>query len=312
MTPMVQIESWKEYSSKLPLVACVGLVDEWMTIYACLQNACEVFDHVVVSGDNATPRAIKYLEKYKLDHPSLSHKVEFIEMGDVDPWPWLRCPRADKTYKSIEEIPEGSWAKAMNKRFNYVRAKYPNSLVLSVHSDVVMFLNSRERILKRFSDMQNPFFDSEWFCMSYIAGFDKITGPHTKDILGNRTVAKDLSQRTWYDYPGDWGLSGCYASSLLSVGPDPISSFAECFYPWSKVTQCEKKGHDINPPYAAHLGWCKDSYANAPHHDPETFELISNINDPLVRINDITRCYYPNYLVLDNQGIFRYYNDTRE
>jgi hypothetical protein len=306
---MIAVDTWSNYCKNLPLVACVGLVDEWMTIYACLQNACEIFDHVVVAGDGATPRAVKYLEQYKADYPSLAHKVEFIEMGHIDPWPWLRCPRAGKEYKSIEEVPKGSWAKAMNKRFNYTRAKYPNSIVVSLHSDVIMFLNSRDRMLQRFCDMQNPFMDSEWFCMSYIVGFDKITGPHDLCSDGTRKPCPDLRQRVWYDYPGDWGLSGCYASSLLTAGPDPISTYAECFYPWNQVTQCEKKGHDVNPPYAAHLGWCKDVFANQKYHTPKMFEIIEHLNDPLVRVKDVERCFYPNYIFLDEDGIFRYKNE---
>lgn len=303
---MIQTESWGDYCKNIPLVACVGLVDEWMTIYACLQNACEIFDHVVVVGDNATPRAINYLNKYKSDYHSNSKKVEFIELGQVDPWPWLRCPRPGVDYKDILEIPSSSWAKAMNKRFNYVRSKYPNSMVVSVHSDVIMFLNSRERMIKRFCDMKNPFLDSEWFCMSYMADFDHITGPCVKLEDGTRIGAKDLNQRAWYDYPGDWGLAGCYASSLLTVGPDPISTFAECFYPWSRETQCEKKGHDTNPPYAAHMGWWKDSYANWKLDVFENTVTIDSLKDPYIRNEDVRRCYFPDHLVLSEDGYFRY------
>jgi hypothetical protein len=308
---MIQTETWKSYSKNLPLVACVGLVDEWMTIYACLQNACEIFDHVVVCGDGATPRAVKYLEQYKSDFPSFASKVEFLEMGHIDPWPWLRCPRPNKQYTSIDEIPVSSWAKAMNKRFNYVRAKYPNSLVFSVHSDVIMFLNSRERLIQRMSDMENPFFDSEWFCMSYMADFDHINGPCVLHPDGTRTGHPELRQRVWYDYPGDWGLSGCYSSSLLTVGPDPVSSFAECFYPWNRVTQTEKKGHDVNPPYAAHMGWWKDSYANWKLDVVENTVKIDSLSDPLIRNDDVRRCYFPDYLVLCEDGYFRYHSEVK-
>ena len=309
---MIEINSWENYSKSLPLVACVGLVDEWMTIYACLQNAAEIFDRIVVAGDNATPRAVRYLEKYKSDFPSQAHKIEFIEMGHIDPWPWLRCPRPNIKYNSIEEVPKGSWAKAMNKRFNYTRAKYPNSLIVSVHSDVIMFLNSRERIIERFSNMKNPFLDSEWFCMSYMADFDHINGPCIRDINGNRLPHPDLKQRFWYDYPGDWGLAGCYASSLLIAGPDPISTFAECFYPWSRETQCEKKGHDNNPPYAAHMGWWKDNYANWKLDVLENTVRIDSLNDPLIRNEDIRRCYFPDYLVLCEDGYFRYNSEVKK
>ena len=307
---MIVAESWESFSNRLPLVACVGLVDEWMTIYACLQNACEVFDHVVVAGDNATPRAFSYLEKFLKDYPNHANKIEFIEMGHIDPWPWLRCPRPGKDYKTIDEVPVSSWAKAMNKRFNYTRAKFPNSLIMSVHADVVMFLDARERIKKRFAEMKNPFTDSEWFCMSYMADFDHITGPCILNPDGSRSGAPDLKQRVWYDYPGDWGLAGCYSSSLLSVGPDPISTFAECFYPWSRETQCEKKGHDTNPPYAAHMGWWKDNYANWKLDVIENTVRIDSLSDPLVRNEDIRRCYFPDYLVVCEDGYLRYNSEV--
>ena len=90
---MIQEKSWSEYCRELPLIACVGLMDEWMTIYACLQNASIVFDKIVVCGESATPRALKYLEKFKEENPDVAHKVEFVELGHYDPWPWLRCPR---------------------------------------------------------------------------------------------------------------------------------------------------------------------------------------------------------------------------
>lgn len=196
----------------------------------------------------------------------------------------------------------------MNKRFSYVRAKYPNSIMMSLHSDVIMFLNSRERIMERFRNIKNPFFDSEWFCLSYLADLDHINGPCIKKEDGTRIGAPDLRQRVWYDYPGDWGLAGCYASSLLVAGPDPVSSFAECFYPWSRETQCEKKGHDINPPYAAHMGWWKDSYANKPFDALENTVRVDSLNDPLVRNDDIKRCYFPNYLFLSEDGYLRYKN----
>lgn len=308
---MIEAESWSSYSKKLPLVACVGLVDEWMTIYACLQNACQVFDHVFVGGDSATPRALKYLNQFLSDYPSQAHKVEFLEMGHIDPWPWLRCPRANTSYDSIEKVPKSSWAKAMSKRFNYVRAKYPNSLIMSVHSDVIMFLNSRERIFERFRNMKNPFMDSEWFCMSYMADFDHINGPCVRLPDGSRRGQPDLAQRVWYDYPGDWGLAGCYSSSLLTVGPDPVSTFAECFYPWNRETQCEKKGHDTNPPYAAHMGWWKDNYANWKLDVFENTVRIDTLNDPLVRNEDVRRCYFPDYLVLCEDGYFRYHSEVK-
>lgn len=309
---MIQERPWSEYCRELPLVACVGLMDEWMTIYACLQNASLIFDKIVVCGEGASERALKYLEKFKSDHSEYADKVEFVELGHYDPWPWLRCPRPGKEYKTIEEVPKGSWAKSMNKRFNWTRVKYPNSLLMSLHSDVIMFKNSRDRIYDRFAAMENPFLDSEWFCMSYIAGFDKITGPHVLDLHGQRQPDPSLAQRVWYDYPGDWGLCGCYASSLLVAGPDPVSTYAECFFPWSQVTQMKKKGHDANPPYAAHLGWCKDDCADVPHHDAKTFELIQNLNDSFVRIQDVLKCYYPNYIYLDDHGIFRYKKNERE
>ena len=159
--------------------------------------------------------------------------------------------------------------------------------------------------------MKNPFMDSEWFCMSYMADFDHITGPCVVDSNGNKTRSPHLSQRVWYDYPGDWGLCGCYASSLLTVGPDPVSTYAECFYPWNQETQMQKKGRDINPPYAAHMGWWKDSCANTICEVKKNNELvrIDSLNDPYVRNQDIKECYYPNHLVVSDDGYFRWNNE---
>lgn len=309
MSLIVEKEKWSSFSKKLPLVAVVGLMGEWMTIYACLQQAIKVFDQVIVIGDGISEEAKKMYDQFMSDHSSTAkEKVQLHELDKLDPWPWLLFPR-DNDLSDINKIPDKSWSKAGFKRFNLARAIFPNSLLFSLHSDVVIFSNSRDRLVDRLSKIESPLFDSEWFSMVSAYDFDHVAAildPTSKPghLIGHR----DLKQRTVYDYPGDWGLMGYYASSLLSVGPDPQGPVAECFYPWSKKTQCEKKGFDTNEPHAVHFEWLRDrnikrSFENdlwkiieLSRDAPEDKNLINSLNE--IKNN----CYFPVEFSISKNG----------
>ena len=258
---MIPMMSWDKYVDQIPLVAVVGLMGEWMTIYACLQQAVKNFDHVLVCGDGVSPHAKSMLEKFISEHKDeSSRKIQFVELGDVDPWPWMAMARPNSTYESLSDVPMKSWSKAGFKRFNYARAIFPNSVLVSLHSDVIVFDDTGARIRERMKKIQDPFFDSEWYSMVTMHDKENICSILSEDSgPGNLKGHPALRQRTTYDYPGDWGLMSIYASSLLSVGPDPGGHEAECLYPWSRKTQCEKKGCDTSEPHAIHLEWIRDS-----------------------------------------------------
>lgn len=263
MPAIIEREKWSSFCRKLPTVAVVGLMGEWMTIYACLQQAIKIFDYIVIVGDGVTQEAKQKLDDFISDHKvQCQGRVNFYELDEVDPWPWLLFPRDDEA-KSMEDIPVKSWSKAGFKRFNLARALFPNALLFSVHADVAVFSDSKQRLIDRLSSMENPLFDSEWFCMVSAYDFDHVAGiVDPSSTPGNLMKHPALSQRTVYDYPGDWGLMGYYSSSLLSVGPDPQGPSAECFYPWSRKTQCQKKGFDTNEPHAVHFEWLRERNVN--------------------------------------------------
>lgn len=264
---LVETTKWKEISDKLPLVAFTGLVGENMTIYACLQQAIKIFDHIIVFGDGPTKDALEMLDKFLIDHSSMKDKIQYIDQTNIDPWPWIGFLKTELDWKdklnnknNVNDIMVKSWSKAAAKKYNVARALFPNGMLFSLHSDVILFNDSRDRFKERIRNISNPFFDSEWFSMNTCLDLDNIISICSADSsAGNLKCHPDLAQRRVYDYPGDWGLMCLYGSSLLSIGPDPVGPEAECLYPWQQVTQCQKKGHDINVPYAIHLEFWRES-----------------------------------------------------
>jgi hypothetical protein len=261
MNGIYELESWKDYSKKIPLVAVVGLVNEWMTIYACLQQAVKVFDHVLVIGDGVDKKTLSYFNKFKSDFELIGNsKIEFIELGNFNPWPWLSLyDFSCEKYKNLNNLPIKSASKADYKRLSLAKSMHGNSILCSLHSDIILFDDSRNRIIDRMSNIENPLFDSEWY--SLITLYDRKTAKtfYSKDSKpGNLIKDPNLNQRKIYDYPGDWGLMSFYGSSLILPGPDPKYPFATCMWPWSSKTQLEKKGHDNSLPHAIHLEYIRD------------------------------------------------------
>jgi hypothetical protein len=312
---MIEIEPWSRFSRRLPLVAVVGMMGEWMTIYACLQQAIKNFDYVMIVGDTVTPRAKEMFDRFMSDYDSVARdRVSFIDLGELDPWPWVVMPRPNATYDKLEDVPVKSWSKAGFKRFNYARAIFPNSILCSLHSDVVVFGDTGSRIRDRIAGMENPFFDSEWFSMismyddKHIGGIvDPTSSP------GNLKKHPEIKQRTWYDYPGDWGLMGYYASSMLSVGPDPQGHEAECFYPWSRKTQCEKKGFDDSVPHAIHYEWLRERYDGTNYKGIEwkiATTTDESFSDPALmeKLQTVKDVYFPVRFYLDENWTLRIEN----
>jgi len=309
---MVPVTPWSEYSSRIPLVAVIGLMGEWMTIYACLQQAIKNFEYVIVCGDGVTPKAKEMFEKFMSDYSSqVQGRVQFIEMDAIDPWPWVAMARPGVTYSKISDIPMKSWSKAGFKRFNYARAVMPNSILCSLHSDVIVFDDTGKRVRERMMGIKDPFFDSEWYSMVTMNDRTKINSILSEDSgPGNHKGHPALRQRTTYDYPGDWGLMSIYASSMLSVGPDPGGHEAECLYPWSRVTQCEKKGCDTSVPHAVHLEWLRDSCRDR-DFTPTAWKIIQrnwveeNDSELGDRLSVIDNVYFPVDFALDSNNVLR-------
>jgi hypothetical protein len=309
---MVPVMSWSEYCNKIPLVAVIGLMGEWMTIYACLQQAIKNFDYIVICGDGVSPQAKSMVERFISDYgESVKSKIHFIDLGEVDPWPWVAMARPGIKYDQVSEIPMKSWSKAGFKRFNYARALFPNSILCSLHSDVIVFDDTGNRVRERMSNIQDPFFESEWFSMVTMHDKNSVESILSPDSgPGNHKKHPALKQRTTYDYPGDWGLMSIYASSMLSVGPDPGGHEAECLYPWSRRTQCEKKGCDTSDPHAIHLEWIRESCRDRDFSNT-SWKIVHrdwiHKNDPNLgdRMGIIDNLYFPVSFEIDNNNILR-------
>lgn len=318
---LVQPISWERYCENLPLVAFTGLVGENMTIYACLQQAVKIFDHIVIFGDGPTEAALKMLHKFKSDHQSISHKIEYIDQTNIDPWPWIAFRKTELDWKDkmfgktkVNDIITKSWSKAAAKKLNAIRGMYPNAMLFSLHSDVILFNDSRERFRERIKKIHNPFFDSEWFAMNTCLDLNRLIAITSEDSTAtNLKKHPELAQRKVYDYPGDWGLMCLYSSSCLSIGPDPAAPVAECLYPWQRKTQVEKKGHDTNVPYGVHLEFWRESCDNIDfsqwrwrHIEIENIakddsELYNKYKDLALNAN----LYFPKKLILDSNYVSR-------
>ena len=297
MKGIYEFEKWSNYCERLPLVAVIGLVNEWMTIYACLQQAIKVFDNILVVGDNADKKTIEYFERFTQDHGSMAQgRIQFVELSNFDPWPWISLYDPDNsTYKSAKDLPKKSQSKADYKRIALAKTMFGNSIVCSLHSDIIVFDDTGKRISERMSNIDNPFFDSEWFSMITLYDRQNAKTYLSKDSSpGNLKKDPNLTQRTLYDYPGDWGLMSMYGSSLLIPGPDPLYGHYGCLWPWSQKTQCQKKGQDSSFPHAIHLEYIRDrgknkSFKNEAwsfwkterfeNEDPELHEKIKIMND---------------------------------
>jgi hypothetical protein len=308
---MVPIVPWNEFCNKIPLVAVIGVMGEWMTIYACLQQAIKNFDYVIICGDGVTDQTKSMIDKFIIDHASKKSQIQFVELDNIDPWPWVAMARPQVEYVDISNIPIKSWSKAGFKRFNLARAMFPNSILCSLHSDVVVFDDTGKRIKERMSNIQDPFFESEWYSMVTMHDKENIESILSEDSgPGNHKKHPALKQRTTYDYPGDWGLMSIYASSMLSVGPDPGGHEAECLYPWSRKTQCEKKGCDTSVPHAVHFEWIRDSCVDR-DFSKKSWKIVkrswleNNDSQLAQRIKIIDDLYYPVKFHLDEKHILR-------
>lgn len=308
---MIPVMSWEKYVDQIPLVAVMGLMSEWMTIYAVLQQAVKNFDHILICGDGVTPKTKFMLDKFLHDHKEEANKIHFIELGDVDPWPWVVMTRPGVKYESVSDIPVKSPAKATFKRFKYASAAFPNSILCSLHSDIIVFDDTGKRIKERMKNIKDPFFESEWYSMITMHDTQNICSILSEDSSpGNLKGHPALRQRTTYDYPGDWGLMSMYGSSLLSAGPDPGGHETECLYPWSRKTQCEKKGCDTSPPHAIHFEWIKDRCLNK-DFSSTSWKIVKrnwleeNDIELFNRIKSIDDLYFPVEFRLDENFILR-------
>lgn len=239
------IDNWPQICRKIPLVCGLKTLNAELTIYACLQQAYKIFDHIVITDDGSEDGTIDMIKKCIEDFDI--RNVTFFNVADYDPWPDQVIEKKEGDHH-IPRKAGKTHAKAQWKNFAAVKQLIENCIYISLEDDVVVFDNIRQRIYDRISQWDDPFTDCEFFNVSSI-----VDDNHVLRAIYQGKPLPGINQRELYDNAGDWTLSSIWSASDLQIGPDPVYAFGACIYPWLPKNQTGKKGQDNTMPFGFHL-----------------------------------------------------------
>ena len=239
------VKNWPEICRKLPLVCGLKTFNAELTVYACLQQAYKIFDHVVITDDGSDDDTVNMIKKCIEDHQIKN--VTFFNVADYDPWPDQVIEKKEGDHH-IPRKAGKTHAKAQWKNFAAVKQVAPNSIYISLEDDVVLFDNVRQRIYDRLTKWSDPFTDCDFFNVSSI-----VDDNHVLRAIYQGKPLPGIQQRELYDNAGDWTLSAIWTGSDLEIGPDPVYAFGACIFPWLPKNQMGKKGQDNTMPFGFHL-----------------------------------------------------------
>ena len=77
--------NWPELCRKIPLICGLKILNAELTIYACLQQAYKIFDHVVITDDGSDDTTLEMIKKCIKDYDI--RNVSIFNVSDYDPWP---------------------------------------------------------------------------------------------------------------------------------------------------------------------------------------------------------------------------------
>lgn len=238
-------DNWPELCRKFPLVCGLKTLNAEMTIYACLQQAYKLFDHVVITDDGSEDKTMEMIKNCISDFDI--RNVSIFDVSQYDPWP----DQVIEKKEGDHHIPRKSGkthAKAQWKNFAAVKQVAKNCIYVSLEDDVIVFDNIRQRIYDRISKWDDPYTDCEFFNVSSIVDDD-----HVLRAIYQGKPLPGINQRELYDNAGDWTLAAIWTGSDLQIGPDPVYAFGGCIYPWLPKNQIGKKGQDNTMPFGFHL-----------------------------------------------------------
>ena len=238
-------KNWNELCRKIPLVCGLKTLNAELTIYACLQQAYKIFDHVVITDDGSDDATMEMIQKCIKDFDI--RNVSIFNVSDYDPWPDQVIEKKEGDHH-IPRKAGKTHAKAQWKNFAAVKQIAQNCIYVSLEDDVIVFDNIRQRIYDRISKWEDPFTDCEFFNVSSI-----IDDNHVLRAIYQGKPLPGINQRQLYDNAGDWTLAAIWTGSDLKIGPDPVYAFGGCIYPWLPKNQMGKKGQDNTMPFGFHL-----------------------------------------------------------
>lgn len=264
------INGWPEICRKIPLVCGLKTLNAEMTIYASLQQAYKIFDHVVITDDGSEDKTMEMIQKCVEDFDI--RNISIFDVSQYDPWPDQVIEKKEGDHH-IPRKAGKTHAKAQWKNFAAVKQVIENCIYISLEDDVIVFDDIRQRIYDRISKWDDPYTDCEFFNVSSI-----IDDNHVLRAIYQGKPLPGIRQRELYDNAGDWTLAAIWTGSELQIGPDPIYAFGACIYPWLPKNQTGKKGQDNTMPFGFHLL----NYRTT----KEGFEY--ELNDPgLTKISDL-------------------------
>ena len=288
--------NWDTFVRSTPWIATVQTCNNDWTIYACLQQACKQFEHVVVVDDGSTDKTFLEIDRFiRREKPQSLH---VFDVSWFDPWPELKAPKRE--WMSEQTVKTQS--KSKFKAHSVAKQLAPQLLWVSVESDVILADNARSRMIERISRWSDPETDCEFFNLVM-----------TIDPWHVRSVSKSeekyekpdgIKHRREYDHPGDWGLAVSWLGGKLTPGPDPVFPYGPCFLPWTEKNQLGKKGQDDSAPFGFHMLSYRDSDKEV-SYEGRRYLKVSEILDNDVDWKLLHRVRFPAVAKLDNSGIRR-------
>lgn len=285
--------TWAQYCQHIPWVATVQTYNNDATIYACLQQACKQFEHILVVDDGSTDKTMLEVDRFiRREKPASLH---VFNISHIDPWPELKAPKREWD----SEVTFKTQSKAKYRAHQVAKQICKNMMWVSIESDVIICDDARSRMLQRVSSWTDPYNDAEFFNLVMT-----IDPWHVRSVskVEDKYIKPDgIKHRKEYDHPGDWGLAVSWLGGNLSIMPDPGFPYGPAFSPWSRKIQVEKKGQDDTAPYGFHML----SYRS---NDTETsykgrrYHKIKDIVDYQVDWGLLHRVRFPIVMRLNEEG----------
>ena len=288
--------NWENFVKSTPWIATVQTCNNDWTIYACLQQACKQFEHVLIIDDGSTDKTFLEIDRFiRREKPQSLH---VIDVSWFDPWPELKAPKREW----MSEQTSKTQSKSKFKAHSIAKQLAPQLLWVSIESDVILADNARSRMIERVSKWNEPETDCDFFNLVM-----------TIDPWHVRSVSKredkyekpdGIRHRREYDHPGDWGLAVSWLGGKLTPGPDPYFPYGPCFLPWTEKNQIGKKGQDDSCPFGFHMLSYRENEKDV-SYEGRRYLKISDTHDQDVNWDLLQKVRFPVISKLDESGIRR-------
>jgi len=282
--------TWQEYVRSTPWVATVQTYNNDWTVYACLQQACKQFEHVIVVDDGSTDNTMLEIDRFvRREKPNSLH---IFDLSSMDPWPELEAPKREWD----NTVTNKTQSKAKFKTYSLAKQLCPQFVWVSIESDVIISDYARARMIERVSNWQDPETDCEFFNLVMT-----IDPWHVRSVSQSEIEyikPQGIKQRREYDHPGDWGLACSWLGGKLAPGPDPMFPYGPAYIPWLEKNQLGKKGQDESSPFGFHMLSYRQSESTCSYAEKRVLR-IGDLSDDEVDWKILHKVRFPVIAKLD-------------